>query len=351
MRPSAATCSPENPHGPERRKTVFCPQINQLSVWVLCVFCAVMGCGEATPPPSAIGTSQRQHVETAERLVQDGRLGEAANLLDGVLADIRNMLTSPTTRYVCAATEEEYRSVVDSLRSDGDGEQTVDAARVDSCFETALHMRAFVAAKSQEWPKASELLAEAAECAPKSAAIQMDLGFIHRKLGKPAEAIEFYRSAIALSKGGKDSKDLLVHALAVEGVELSLIQRDRPAGPGAALLTELIALEGIGRPGGDELYLELLDRIATIRKPYQSVGRAAEPRLIIQIRKDGSFWVDGRRYSQADLLKYLRDVDTDLPEIVELQASSEISYAQMAGVMKALAEAGIKRISMTAPKR
>mgnify|MGYP006374709521 FL=1 len=162
-----------------------------------------------------LGAQHRDTVARAVRATKRGDRKEALGIVQPVVAYC-DALLRPGHALVSVATEAEYR---DYVASSGNGEP-VDW--VDMACPDAYQLHAFIAVEEKRFDDALAMLEKTIRLAPYWSEPLTEHGFVLNQLGRPADGLASYRSALALSRKHAANKRAI--ALALRGIGYSQVE-------------------------------------------------------------------------------------------------------------------------------
>jgi tetratricopeptide (TPR) repeat protein len=162
-----------------------------------------------------LGGQHRDTVARAVRATKRGDRKEALGVVQPVTAYCDALLDSGHA-LVSVADEAEY---TDYVAAAGNGEP-VDW--VDMACPQAYQLHAFIAVEEKRFEEALALLEKTTRLAPYWSEPLTERGFLLNQTGKPADGLDSYRAALALSRKHADNK--LAIALALRGIGYSHVE-------------------------------------------------------------------------------------------------------------------------------
>lgn len=162
-----------------------------------------------------LGAQHRDTVARAVRATKRGERKEALAIVQPVLAYCDALLRTGH-KLVSVATEAEYSEYVAALGS-GDPVDWVDMA----CPDT-YQVHAFVAVEEKRFDDALAMLEKTIRLAPCWSEPLTEHGFVLNQLGRPAEGLASYRTALSLSRKHEANKRAI--ALALRGIGYSQVE-------------------------------------------------------------------------------------------------------------------------------
>ena len=182
---------------------------------------------EVTNAPAAggLGTGQCSDLVEAHQLREEGRLDEAAAVLDSVLSCFAGLMTDTSATYVCVRERADLLSLRRELRTQAQPGRRGPIIRVNYALAEALQLKAFIASSRREWSRALAILETLARFAPYGPEAHCESGYILVSQGKPAQSLAAYRRAVALSDEHGTSP--AVRAVALRGVGMALTELGR----------------------------------------------------------------------------------------------------------------------------
>ena len=162
-----------------------------------------------------LGAQHRDTVARAVRATKRGEREEALEIVRPVLAYCDALLGTGRA-LVSVSTEAEYREHV-ATAGNGDPVDWVDMACPD-----AYQVHAFVAVEEKRFDDALAMLEKTIRLAPYWSEPLTEHGFVLNQLGRPADGLASYRSALVLSRKHEANKRAI--ALALRGIGYSQVE-------------------------------------------------------------------------------------------------------------------------------
>ncbi len=168
-----------------------------------------------------LGADQRRELTRAGKLILEGKLVEADQLLDKVLAVFDERMKDAQLDYVSVANREQlnrYRTEHASTRK---------LIWIDWGYGQALLKKGVIAASGKRWKEAETWLEKAVRMRPYSAETFVERGFVLNKLGRSDEAAKSYDTALSLARTYPMEK--VVEPAALRGLGFTRIElKDLP---------------------------------------------------------------------------------------------------------------------------
>jgi tetratricopeptide (TPR) repeat protein len=161
------------------------------------------------------GSELRDKLLQAFDLQNKGKLAEAEQVLDAIIAEFEQRMTDPAARYVSLANKTELAAYQKE-------NMVKKVVWLDNVFGEALHRKVYLAAGRRKFPQAMILSDRELKFRPYAAMAFTERGFILNQTGKPKEGLANYRQALALAERFESSRP--AKAIALRGIGFSLIE-------------------------------------------------------------------------------------------------------------------------------
>jgi len=178
-----------------------------------------------------VGASQRDDLRKAQQFFMEGKLAEAEQVVDRILAFFDKETADTRVDYVSVANRQQF----DRYQKEHRGDRKV--VWLDWGYGWALLKKGWIASSRQRWKEAETWLDKAVRMRPYSAESHIERGYILNHVGRPAEAVKSYEAALALARTYPMEKAF--EPAALRGLGFALIELKDLSGARKALRESL----------------------------------------------------------------------------------------------------------------